>query len=59
MILRFPDSYFFSHSFIANTGYKSYSRKSSEEYQNSENVDEEDVYSFKFADDEYVNEMTS
>ena len=59
MILRFPDSYFFSHSFITNTGYKSYLRKNSEEYQNSENVDEDDVYSFKFADDEYVNEMTS
>lgn len=58
MILRFPDSYFFSHSFIVNTGHKNYLRNSSGENSNNENIDE-DIYSFKFADDEYINEMTS
>lgn len=59
MILRFPDSYFFSHSYIANTEYKSYLRNISDEYSNDENIDNDDIYSFKFADDEYVSEMTS
>jgi len=56
MIIRMPNIYYFSLSTLGKNNFEIYMRN--ESVKQMEDEKNEDVYSFKFADDEYVNEMT-
>lgn len=58
MIIRLPDNYFFQFSDDMDRMFKGYFRNSGSESIMVQNEGEDDIYSFKFADEEYVKEAT-